>query len=492
MNENADNHATVNDETPFRTLDDIIKEYKPYELDFITPNPDGDVRSYIDLYLMYESKDPQWHEVQALIFDYFNRLIERYRSKKIKDDEVLELLHFPEVEYLGLGHCVEGIKGRGSHEERATLIKEAILDDKDIKEFGIKSLAKASIEIEGIGPDLLSDMVGNFALENLIKYTSDQVKTYSLKTLKINLNHSYDNSSKEWKSLVNVDLPFFKETGEPRILVPRHIARRMPLLSTSEFYNGFLKYVVQDEELSRKRIVRTIGKEPKVTIKEVEKVLEKEYGELNSSVIRKIAKERPELVAGYSSNPHKFDTKRRPRKPKIDWESYIKEVKEMPKGRKFAKDYILLLRKIFTVMYGNNLLNGKLETHSTDDIYRYDISYLNASTTDFFKVLNNQQIIAGVIILEGKNYGSSEVANKEFNQGISYTIKDGREFIFLINRDEITAEDIKRSKSIYLRQRVIIMPLSDEDIIKLIEMRHLSEINFDHFLNERLQNILSA
>ena len=45
------------------------------------------------------------------------------------------------------------------------LIKKAIFDNKDVQKFGIETLAKTSIQIPGIGPDLLSDLVGNFAIE---------------------------------------------------------------------------------------------------------------------------------------------------------------------------------------------------------------------------------------------------------------------------------------------------------------------------------------
>ena len=65
-----------------KTLDYIIENYKPYELDFVPPDPNGDVGVYIDLYLMYESRDPEWNEVQAYIFDYLDKLLNDYRIKK--------------------------------------------------------------------------------------------------------------------------------------------------------------------------------------------------------------------------------------------------------------------------------------------------------------------------------------------------------------------------------------------------------------------------
>lgn len=472
------------------TLSDLIKKYKPFELDFVSPDPKGDVRVYLDLYLMYESKDPEWHEVQAFIFDYFNQLLIAYRAKNISEDDLIGKLNFPEVQAIGFGYCEEGVKGKGTHRERAILIKKAIFDDTNVLSFGLEELAKASIQIEGIGPDLLSDLVGNFALFNLIEYTKEQVNTYNLKTITVNLPNGYDSREKRWRPAVKLDLPYF-DNGDYRLLVPRHISRRMPILSTNEFYKGFLKYVLQDEELSRRRILGTFGKKPKVKIKDLEKNLENRYESIHLAA-RIIAKERPQLVKDYAKNPHQFESKRRPREQKIPWQDYIKEIKSLPSGNKSSRDYSLLLLKIFKAVYGGNLLRGKIETVSHGEVYRYDLNFLNASTTSFFKVLSNQKIKAGLIVIEAKNYGSTDVGNKEFNQSLAYTITDGRDFIFLIQRDEVTEADIKRSKEIYLRHRCIVMPLSDKDIVELIERRKEFDDIFDDFLEERLQQILSA
>jgi hypothetical protein len=476
--------------SPSKTLDNICKEYKPFEVDFVIPSPDGDVRVYLDLYLMYESKDPEWHEVQAVVFDYFNELLQGYRLKKISSEQLLDRLNFPEVQSIGFGYCEAGVKGRGTHIERAILIKEAIFDNAEVQEFGLETLAKTSIQIDGIGPDLLSDLVGNFALFSLIEYTKEQVKTYSLKTMSVNLQNGYNITTKQWQPAIKVDLPYFNN-GEYRLLVPRHVSRRMPILSTDEFYKGFLKYVLQDEELSRKRIVSTFGKEPKVRIKDLEKKLEDKYESI-ALAARTIAIERPELVKDYAHNPHKFAGKRRPRKPKISWSTYIEELKKMPPGSEHSHDYSLLLLKIFNAMYGENLLRGKIETTSYEGIYRYDINFLNASMTALFQIIKNQQVKAGLLLIEAKNYGATDVGNKEFNQSLAYTIKDGRDFIFLIQREDVTQEDIDRSKTIYLRHRVIIMPLSDGDIIQMIENRKDNDKEFDSFIQDRLQQILSV
>lgn len=475
-----------------KTLNDLIKKYKPYEVDFLLPNPDGDVRVYLDLYLMYESKDPVWQEVQSVIFDYLNNALNEYRSGRLSAERLVELLYFPEVDLIGFGHCKDGVRGQGSHGERAELIKKAIFDNKAVQEFGTETLATTSIQIPGIGPDLLSDLVGNFAIEKLIEYTHEQVETYDLKTIEVPIQRSYDVLKKKWVSIPKISLPYFEgeDGADPRILAPRQISRKMPILSTDEFHKGFLKYILQDEEISRKRIINTFGEEPRVKIKDIEDRLEKEYGSA-SMAARKVAAERPELVVEYSKNPHKYAKRRRPRKQKVNWDKYAKELSTIKSGE-VPEKFTEFLRKVFSAMYADHLLRGNVEKKSVDGIFRYDVNFLNASQTSFFKILSNHGVRVGLLIIEAKNYYKTKVSNKEFNQSLAYTIKDAREIVFLAKRDTVTETDIERSKRHYLAHKVIIMPLCDNDIKTLLKNRSISEDAFDEFLNDRLQEIISV
>ncbi|MBU1046242.1 hypothetical protein KKH36_00475 [Patescibacteria group bacterium] len=475
-----------------KTLDDIQSEYKQYEVDFIFPDKDKDIPVYLDVYLMYETDDKIWNEVQAMMFWYFNDLLEKYKNKKINTAKLLEFLHFPEAQELGFGHCVKGTEGSGTAGKRALLLKETIFDNPDIKKVGLKALAELVIQIEGFGPDLISDMTAGFALDNLIKYTKEQVETYDLKTITVPLPRGFDFNSKEWKPRLKVNLPYFNN-GEYRLLVPRHIVRKMPILSTDEFYKGFLKYILQHEEISRINSFGSIGKEPKVLIKDIEEKLLRQFKVKGViSAARKLSEERPKLINKYVDNPHKFENKRRPRKPKINWDKYIKEIENIIPGSEMSAEYSQMLMKIFQALYGDNLLRGKIETRSFGDTYRYDVNFLNASKTNFFKVIEKTKIIVASLIIEAKNFDKTKVGNKEFNQALGYTLKDRREFIFLIQRKDISNNDIKRSQQHYLRHGVIIFPLSDKDLIDMIELRKESDKNFDSILEERLQSILNV
>lgn len=473
------------------TLEQLIKKYKPYEVDFVFPDAD-DTPAYLDLYFLYKSPDTRWHKVHALIFEYFNHYLKLYRAKKITDDELVEMLHFPEVPYIALGHCEEGISGFGSADNRAKIIKESIFDNEEVKKVGLLALAKTSITIGGWGPDLLSDMIANFGMHYLLEYTEEQVKLYNLETTEFQISRVLDVSNFQWESLPKVKLPFFKETGEPRILVPKHIVKRLPVFTTEGYYQYYLKYQLQAEKGDHIKNIRTLAREPKVNLKDIEEELKKKY-ESRGDATRVLGIKRPKDIEIYIDDPfiHKqFHTKKK--KENIDWKSYIKELKSMPRGKKFARTYAELIRKIFTALYSDSLVNGQLEVVSNNNIYHYDITFANAAKTTFFRMVKNQQFSAGVIVIEAKNYDKGDLGNPEFNQASGYTIGKGRELVLILTRKPITKRDIERSKRQFLSHKILVLPISDEDVIKLLEKRDGNPESFDSLLANRAQEILSA
>ncbi len=476
------------------TLGELIKEYKPHEVDFVFPSKD-DTPVYIDLNLLYHSPETRWHKVQALIYEYFNRYLNSYREGAITSDELEAALEFPEVSHIALGYCKNGKNGRGGAEEKAIAIKNEIFDNETVHEVGVEALAKMSIVIPKVGPDTLSDLVANFGISYLIQYTEEQVKLYGLKTTDIQIERALDPFSFTWRPIPRVRLPYFEEDGfcEPRIFVPKHLVRKIPIFSPEGFYQNYLRYFLKHEEEQRIITTRSIGKKPKVSLKQVENDLKSRFGK-KTAAIRKIAKNRPELVADYVGNPNIFDDERRKKrkKGKENWSSYIEELKKIPSGKGGASRFSEFLRKIFTALYDGHLTSGTREDCSVDGIFRYDVVFGNGANTPLFKMIRNQQIKSGLLVIEAKNYDSSRISNDEFNQGRAYTLANGRELVFLISRKEVQDKDIERARRHFLAQRCLIFPIGGGDLIEMIRTRKEDPDRFDEFLVNRLKKILQA
>ena len=280
------------------TLNELAEKYKPLEVDFVLPNPNGDTAVYLDLFLLYESPEERWHKVQSIIYEYFNRNLKAYRSGSLSGDKLVDALNFPEVKEIALGHCKKGYEGRGSAHERAENIKKFVFDDPDVREIGMNAIAEMSIEIENVGPDVLSDMVAGFAMPFLLEYTDEQVANFDLKTAEFQIARVLDLETWKWKPRLKVQLPYFDATGEPRILVPKHLAKRFPFLSSMGFYNNYLRHILKQEMEDQAQTISTIGKRPKVSFKMVAEELKKKFGTLGQAA-RKLAGEKSELIGKY-------------------------------------------------------------------------------------------------------------------------------------------------------------------------------------------------
>lgn len=476
------------------TLNDIAKQYKSHEIDFVFPNID-DTPLYIDMSLLYHSPERRWHEVQAIIYEYFNRYLEGYRSGDLSEKILIAALEFPEVKLIALGYCKEGKDGRGGARERAIAIKRYIFDDDSVQKIGIEALAKMSIIIPGVGPDTFSDMVANFGMQHLIDYTNEQVILHNLETADFPIERFFNICQWEWEPLPKIRLPYLEteDSIEPRILVPRHLVRKIPIFSPEGIYENYLKYILKHEEEHRLSILKTLGRKPKVFFKDILNNLKNKYGK-KSRAIRKIVKDRPELLSDYAANPEVYSEEKRKRRLKetIDWEIYIKELSDIPLGKSGAKAFAEYLRKVFMAMYDGHLTGGATEEVSEDRIFRYDISFGNGASTPLFKMVKNQQFSAGVIIIEAKNYDATALGNKEFNQGRAYTLVKGREFVILASRKPVTKKDIDRARRNFLAQRCLILPIDCDDVVRLIKERKTDKVSFDKFLTERAREILQA
>ncbi len=474
------------------TLDDIIKRYRPNEVDFVFPRVEGDTPVYLDLYYLYHSPDKRWNHVQVIMFEYFNHLLKLYKDNKISDVLLINSLYFPEVPYLALGHCKNGIHGFGSASERANLIKENIFDNEDIKVFGLEQLANMSITMGGFGPDLASDMISNFGMNQLLDYTKEQVELYNLDTIEVQIDRKLNLSTLEWEPELKAKLPYFKSSQEPRILVPKHLVKRMPIYSTTGFYDNYLQYILQEEKSDKDRMLKTLVKPRKVTLLEIEQDLKDKYGTVGEAA-KTLGLRRPDTIKEYINKPLIYKKKSGIRKKdKIDTEKYINEIKSIPKGNEGAKTYAETIRKIFSVLYGDKFVNGTIETKSVDGIFRYDINFANSADTVLFKCIRNNQIKSGLVIFEVKNYDKTELSNKEFNQANGYGILGGRELVFLVTRDPVTDAHIEKSRRYFLTHKILILPISDQDIINLLNERNKSLDNFDYDLTVRVQKIMRA
>ena len=114
-------------------------------------------------------------------------------------------------------------------------ILHALKNSAAIKSGLLSDLSEAELFIDGIGPDMISDLTTNVLRGKLINYTQEQCELYGIKALTQYAGPPiWNEQTKRWEAKY-CDIPFIN--GAPVILVPKYSVRRRISLDSQEFYN---------------------------------------------------------------------------------------------------------------------------------------------------------------------------------------------------------------------------------------------------------------
>ena len=144
----------------------------PQEEDWFNLWLKNDTLVFIDPMLVYQSKHKDFTASYNKINKFFEEAFKRVAfAKKSKSpqmrEKALEMLKFEEPSELYLGHTNYGSQGSGVGNGFARQIFDAIVDfiELGFEDFG-GYISPLEIFVEGIGPDRISDIMGNLtALE---------------------------------------------------------------------------------------------------------------------------------------------------------------------------------------------------------------------------------------------------------------------------------------------------------------------------------------
>ena len=190
---------------------------------------DVDTKLYISPLLLRHSEIPEISESYRNIQGHFEKILLLLRASKQRGDrawkEAAKRLRFREPIWLPLGYSGQGTSGRGIGRH----IQEQLTDAaKEIVDLGIvqpEIFELIGLLEENVGPDLISDMIGNIILPDLLTYTvrvldelqvaKEKYATYTYLGTEISLPR-YQNFKKSF----------------PIVLVPRNILKPLPIMTT--------------------------------------------------------------------------------------------------------------------------------------------------------------------------------------------------------------------------------------------------------------------
>lgn len=444
------------------------------ELDFIDIIVgNGDTPLFIDPFTITNRTDRWSISCHNQIVNYFQLLLENIISENNEKAECM--LHgLIEPNETCLGFSRKKVNGKGIGKIQAKQLFNALKESRAIKTGFIKDLEDCSLLIDGIDVDKISDITTNIIRDKLIEYTNNQCYLYNIPLRNVDSGMIWDSSQMCWKSEYK-DLPIYKD--KKILLVPKAITRGNLLLNSQKYYRDHVLEYLRNYELNASSsLVRTLKNGlKKVYIKD----LEKQYP-YSKDFLYEFSSNHPEELSKYkenllATNRHKVIEMQVDDTVKEEGNKLIKKLKSIPYGNSkptAPSDFHDLSISILVFLFHPYLVNPIKEKDLHDRRKRIDITFDNAATNGFFFTLSTiKNIPCSYIMIECKNY-QSDPGNPELDQlSGRFSINRGK-FGLLICRN-FTDKDlfIKRCKDTATDGRGYILPLDDNDLIRMIEYK---------------------
>src|SRR5579862_3475686 len=159
-----------------------------YELPFIDFDLNADVPLYIDPYAITQDNSLLAAHCHDDIVSYFQSLLDAVRAQDERRIRYLlsGRLAEPKEIHLGVGKHARSGAGIGPLQE--SQIIEALTGSQALRTGLIQSIQELELHIEGIGPDKISDLVGNIIKGRLAEFTSWVCRQYGIPTRQCAVN----------------------------------------------------------------------------------------------------------------------------------------------------------------------------------------------------------------------------------------------------------------------------------------------------------------
>lgn len=467
-----------------------------HELDFVdVPVNTSDIPLFIDPYAI-SKRDDRWSvQCHNHIVNFFQRVIDLMRTNKGDDAKyMLAGLREPNQTRFGLSKGIRP-RGRGIGREQSVDLFDALRDSTAVRTGFIKDLEDCELLIEGISRDKISDIATDIIKNQLIEYTQAQCFLFNIPMSNVASGLIWDAANAKWTNQY-VDLPVC--SGGSVILVPKAIARFDMEFDYQEYYQHFVLNFLQSEHLHANSSLVRILKDG--TKKEPTKKSLKLLNPLTKQYLYEFSKQHPEVLTRYKQSKtyllreisDETIMAIAEKESTFEFNEMAKKLKTIPTGDSGASSFHDYIIGALTLIFYPTLINPVKELEIHEGRKRIDLAYINAATNGFFSALSqNKQVPSAYIFIECKNY-SSDPANPELDQIAGrFSVNRGR-FGFLICRN-LTDKSLffKRCKDTAQDGRGFIIPLDDDDIIKLLELKSKSDnTGISQFLEEAYKKLV--
>lgn len=273
------------------------------ELEFLDVIIDADTKLFIDPTALHLMNNEWSKECEYLIREYFRKVIIYIKQgNRRKAIAFLSALNEPNETHLGLSK--EKSIGKGLGLERACKLYDSLVNSEVIKSGLLVNLEETAFMIDGIGADMISDIVTNIIREKLIEYTQEVCENYNIPTSYVSSGYILNLDEESWETK-KVFLPGVEVNGrfEKLLLIPKELVRRIPSYEARRFNNNYVipRIIEKEFNLGLGRIVNgTLKPYTKKDIKD------RQHGLSVKSINRKFVLDNPQILSDYKENNRRY------------------------------------------------------------------------------------------------------------------------------------------------------------------------------------------
>lgn len=205
------------------------------DVDFVDIDLEHDNKLFVDPYLIYLEKDAFSINCSNKIVNYFGQLLECARNNDISAGHKL-VSYLQENNEIRFGYSSEKPNGKGLGYNKGKELFNLLCKSKAINTGLVQDIFDASIMLENVGYDKISDLTINIILEDLILFTQNVCKKNNIKTNAVTLKRPiWCSKTNSWIEMKDILLPVHK--NKPIILVPKAYVREYLVYTYSRFYS---------------------------------------------------------------------------------------------------------------------------------------------------------------------------------------------------------------------------------------------------------------
>lgn len=468
-----------------------------YEIDFVNIDPETDTELFIDPYWLSRQENEFAIVCDTLIKSFFTKLISLIKNNEMRQAIAL-CSHLKESSDICLGYSKKrGTLGSGMGPDIIRDFCYALKRSTAVENDLLVNIEDAKIFLENIDVDRISDMVANIIRKPLLEYTIQQCNNYNIPMTEAHSNFFWEGKTLTWE---RVNIKQLIVNGKHLLLVPKNIVADSNKYTSLNFLQHYILNALQEQHLQQKSVLvqkRKDGTEY-VTKKSIRALLEGENIVLDKGFCEQFAVENPEvfelfkneIISKYIKNIEKVKQDKLA-EIKQNAEILKAELAVLKPGRKDEKKYQDLIFDIINFLLGDKISNPSKEVKIHDGRKRVDILCLNSSTSGILKeIIEIYRLCLTVIMFECKNY-SNDISNPEVDQLAGRFSPLRAQCGFLVFR-QINDKELlyKRCQDTYRDHRGLIIPLSDEDIIKMLQAIIDGENKFDSIIRAKIMKIV--